>query len=109
MGKRRSRSKTAKGKQKDKLEHVPKKRGRKTNQEHLENLVANYIMGNSSIVRQEIRGWERDIQTDLEDNETEAEILEFIMDPGNTRGRLTLFNQTIHTCWIVKCLLAKAM
>ena len=54
-------------------------------------------MGNSAVVRQEIRGWEQDIQTDPEDNEIEAEILDFITDPGNTRGRLTLFQQTIHT------------
>ena len=61
MGKFRLRSETAKGKKKVQLEQVPKKRGRKTNQEHLENLVANYIMGNSSPVRQQIRGWERDL------------------------------------------------
>ena len=66
-------------------------------------------MGNSSIVRQEIRGWEREIQTDPEDNETEAEILDFIIDPGNARGHLTLFNQTIRTYLIVKCLIAKAI
>ena len=66
-------------------------------------------MGNSSKTRQEIRGWERDIQIDPEDNETETEIMDFITDPGNTRGRLTLFQQTIHTYWILKCLLAKAM
>ena len=66
-------------------------------------------MGNSVAVCQEIRGWERDIQTDLEDNETETEILDFIIDPGNTRGCLTLFQQTIHTYWILKSLLAKAI
>lgn len=67
------------------------------------------MLGNSPVVRQEIRGWEREIQTDPEDNEAEAEILDFITDPGNTRGRLTLLNQTIHTYWIMKCLIAKAM
>ena len=35
--------------------------------------------------------------------------MDFITNPGNTMGRLTLFQQTIHTYWIVKCLLAKAM
>ena len=44
-----------------------------------------------------------------EDNEAEEEILDFINDPANTRGRLTLFQQTIHTYWTMKCLLAKAM
>lgn len=40
----------------------------------------------------QIRGWERDLQTDPEDTEVEAEILDFIHDPGNTRGRLSVFN-----------------
>ena len=35
--------------------------------------------------------------------------MDFITDPSNTRGRLTLFHQTVHTYYIVKCLLAKAM
>ena len=109
MGKRGLRSEIAKGKQQIQQEQASKKRGRKTNQEHLENLVVNYILGNSSPTRKQIRGWERDLQTDPEDNEAEADILDFIQDPGNTRGRLTLFNQTIHTYWLVKCLLAKAI
>ena len=44
-----------------------------------------------------------------EDNEAEAEILYFITYPGHTRGHLTLFNQTVHTYWIVKCLIAKSI
>ena len=109
MGKRRQRADNAKGKQQMELENDAKRRGRKTNQERLETLAASYVLGNSSEVRQEIRGWEKEIQIDPEDNEAEAEILDFITDPGNTRGRLTLFNQTIHTYWIVKCLIAKAI
>jgi hypothetical protein len=57
----------------------------------------------------QIRGWERDLQTDPEDTEAEADILDFIYDPGNTRGHLSLFNQAIHTYWLMKCLLAKAI
>ena len=66
-------------------------------------------MGNSATVRQEIKRWEKEIHTDLEDQETKAEILDFITDPGNTRGRLTLFQQTVHTYQILKSLLAKAI
>ena len=66
-------------------------------------------MGYSSTVRQEIRGWEREIQTDEEDTDAEAEIMHFITDPSNTRGHLSLFHQTVHTYWIVKCFLAEAM
>ena len=35
--------------------------------------------------------------------------MDFITNPSNTHGHLSLFHQTIHTYWIVKCLLAKAM
>ena len=35
--------------------------------------------------------------------------MDFITDPRNTRGRLSLLNQTVHTYWIMKCVLAKAM
>jgi hypothetical protein len=108
MGKCGLRSETTKGKQVQQ-EQLPQKRGRQTNQEHLENLVFNYILGNSSPTRMQIRGWERDLQTDPEDTEAEADILDFIHDPGNTRGRLSLFNQAIHTYWLMKCLLAKAI
>ena len=61
MGKKRQRADSARGKQQIELENVPKRRGRKTNQEHLETLAANYVLGNSSEVRQEIRGWEKEI------------------------------------------------
>jgi len=30
-------------------------------------------------------------------------------NPGNTRGRLTLYRQALHTYWVLKHLLAKAM
>jgi len=30
-------------------------------------------------------------------------------DPGNTRGRLTLYRRALHTYWVLKHLLAKAM
>jgi len=30
-------------------------------------------------------------------------------DPGNTRGRMTLYKQTLHVYWVMKRLLAKAM
>ena len=45
-----------------------------------------YSLGYYSQVRQEIHGWEREIHTNEEDNEAEAEILDFVTDPGNTQG-----------------------
>ena len=35
--------------------------------------------------------------------------MDFVTDPGNTRGHLSLFSQTVHKYWIVKCLISKAM
>ena len=66
-------------------------------------------MGNLATVRQDIKGWEKEIYRDHEDIETEVDILDFTMDPGNTRGHLTLFQQTVHTYWILKSFLAKAI
>ena len=109
MGKRHNRTATDKGKQQAQTEPAPKKRGRKTYLEHLETLAVNYVMSNPSAVRNDIRGWEQEKQQEPEDMETEAEILNFITDPGHTRGRFTLFNQTVHTYWILKCLIAKAV
>lgn len=108
MGKRRSTGQASKGKQAQPVYPLNKRR-RKSNLEKLQQLAGNYEMGNSVTVRQAIKGWEKEIHTEPEDNEAEADILDFITDPGNTRGRLTLFQQTVHTYWILKSLLAKAI
>ena len=35
--------------------------------------------------------------------------MDFISDPGSTRGRVSLFQQSVKTYWKMKCVLAKAM
>ena len=102
--------KTDKGKQKM-VQPTEKnmKRERKTKEEVLLNLSTTYSLGNSSHVKQQIHGWEREIQQNEEDSDVEAEILDFVTNPGNNRGRLSLFNQTVHTYWIAKFLIAKTM
>lgn len=43
-------------------------------------------------------------------SESELEDWEYILsNPGNTRGRMTLYKQTLHVYWVMKRLLAKAM
>ena len=32
-----------------------------------------------------------------------------LMDPGNTKGRMSLYKQALHIYWVLKRLLAKAM
>lgn len=35
---------------------------------------------------------------------------EFLLhDPGNTRGRMSLFKQSLHIYWVMKRILAKAL
>ena len=109
MGKRRATNQSGKGKQVKQEESKPKKRGRKSTQERMETLLDSYVQTNTSRTRQEIRGWEKEIQIEPEDIAAEEDALDFIKDPANTRGRLSLFQQTIHTYWTMKCLLAKAM
>ena len=73
------------------------------------NISQAYYFGNTPQTRNIIQGWEKSSYSNEEDNEAEAEIMDFITDPGNTRGCLSLFNQTVHMYWIMKCVLAKAM
>jgi len=43
-------------------------------------------------------------------SESEMEDWEYLLpDPGNTRGRMTLYKQALHVYWVMKRLLAKAM
>lgn len=43
-------------------------------------------------------------------SESELEDWEYLLpDPGNMRGRMTLYNQSLHVYWVMKRLLVKAM
>lgn len=43
-------------------------------------------------------------------SDSEMEDWEFLLhDPGNTRGRMSLFKQSLHIYWVMKRLLAKAL
>ena len=45
-----------------------------------------------------------------EQSEFEMEDWEYLLlDPGNTRGRMSLYKQALHVYWVMKRLLAKAM
>jgi len=51
---------------------------------------------------------ESSILEEQSDSEIE-ELAEEVTDPGNTRGRMTLYRQSLHIYWVLKCLLAKAL
>ena len=85
------------------------KRGRRLKKEIMENLFEVYAAGNSLQIRNVIHGWERESDSKEEDIEVQEENMDFVFVPGSTRGWLSLFHQSIHTYWALKCVLAKAL
>ena len=85
------------------------RRGRKSNEQVLQDIAQVYESGNLAQIKTKIHGWE--IQTNNEDEDMEDQIskMDFITDPGSTRGRVSLFQQSVKTYWKMKCLLAKAL
>ena len=85
------------------------KRGRNSNKKILENIADLYDSFNQVHIRETIEGQKRqsdDEDDDLKEQETR---MDFISNPGNTRGRFSLFQQSVKTYWKFKCVLAKAM
>ena len=87
----------------------PSKRGRKTTKEVMENIYNIYEKRNPTHIRDTIHGWERENNHEYEEIKKQKAILDFIYDPRNTRGRLSLFYQSVNTYWKIKCVIANAM
>ena len=66
-------------------------------------------MGTPGHIKSLISGWEQDLKTKVEEYIPDDEMDHMLTDPGNTRGRLSLFKQSIHIYWTMKCLMAKAI
>lgn len=67
-----------------------------------------YQSNTNPAVRRIIRHLEE--ETLQEQSEDEMEEWEFLLhDPGHTRGRMSLFKQSLHIYWVMKGLLAKAL
>ena len=77
--------------------------------EIMESVFKAYSTGNPPQIRNVIQGWDRNSNSNEEDREGQEESMDFVNAPRNTRGRLSLFHQTIHTDWTLKCILGKAM
>ena len=96
-----------KGKQNKGMSKVgPSRRGRNFGKEIMENLFDAYGADTSSQVKSLTSGWERDCQT-KEEGEIQEEAMEFLKYPSNTRSRVSLFQQYIHSYWTMKYLLVK--
>ena len=65
--------------------------------EVMENLFDIYSSGKPPQIHNIIEGWERESNNKEEYIELQEDTMDFISDPRNTRGRLTLFHQSIHT------------
>lgn len=67
-----------------------------------------YREGTSEDIRRIIQDMEANLREEQSDSETE-EWAEMIRDSGNTWGRMTLYRQSLHIYWVLKCLLAKVL
>ena len=65
---------------------------KKTRKEVMENIFDIYVAGNPPQVRNIIQGWERESNQKEEDIEQQEATMDFISDPENIRGRLSLFH-----------------
>ena len=85
-----------------------RRRGRRTTQSVVQEATQAYQEGTNEDIRRIIQNLESEVLEEQSASETE-EWTEMIRDPGNTRGKLTLYRQSLHIYWVLKCLLAKAM
>ncbi len=74
----------------------PNKRARRTGKEHMQTLINAYMVGNLPKVRAQIAKWERGLNDSITNYYIEKDEWESMVKyQGNTRGRHTLFWQTI--------------
>ena len=81
----------------------------KQKKEVMENIFDLYAAENPTQICNTIQGWERESNHDEDEIKQQEATMDFLLDPRNTRGRLSLFHQSIHTYWILKCVLEKEM
>lgn len=82
--------------------------GRRTTQSVVQEAAQAYQGGTNEDIRCIIQNLESSVLEEQSASETK-EWAEMVRDPRNTRGRLTLYRQSLHIYWALKCLLAKAM
>ena len=98
-----------KGEQPTSKQH--QKRGRKSTQQHLELLVQTFTSDIPNSVRSDINGWETEVLNNLEreDEMASEDMQNVVNDTGRTQGQISLFQQSVRTYWLIKCLLAMAV
>ena len=99
------------GKGKQASPELHRKRGFKTVEQRLEPMVRNFMHDIPPPIRDRVYGWESEIldTLDSQDDKASTDMQTVSPDPGHTRGRTSLYQQSIRTYWVIKCLLAKAI
>lgn len=86
----------------------PVRKTRRTVDHRVRRAERAYQSNTNPAVRRIIRHLEEEtLQEQSEDEMEEWELL--LHDPGHTRGRMSLFKQSLHIYWVIKGLLAKAL
>jgi len=87
-----------------------KKRGRKSEKDHIKTIIDAYMEGNQKEVRDQINSWEHDLRDNLRYIDIPMEEWErMVQDLGTMNGRQSLFKKTLHEYWIMKNVVARAM
>lgn len=95
------------GKQEER-EPSPARKYRKTLEKKIQFAEQAYRENTNKDIRRIIQDLEEEVAQ--AQSGSEMEDWEYLLpDPGNTRGRMTLYKQALHLYWLMKRLLAKAM
>lgn len=103
-------ARNARGSKKDTPEpsRRPGRKARQTVEHKIQRVERAYMQNTNPKIRRIIQNMEDEaIQAQLESEMEDWELL--VHDPGNTRGRMSLFKQSLHMYWVMKRLLAKAL
>ena len=75
----------------------------------MENLTSTYEENTVEDIKKTIDEWERVSEEEETDIREQQSRMEFILDPGSTRRKFSLFQQSVQTYWKIKRVLAKTM
>lgn len=86
----------------------PGRRARQTFEHKIQHAERAYVQNTNPKIRRIIQNMEEEAIQAQSDSEMEDwELL--VHDPGNTRGRMSLFKESLHIYWVMKQFLAKAL
>jgi len=76
----------------------------------MKSIIDSYMAGNPPEIREQIAGWERELNSISKNQEVPREEWErMVLDPGNAWSHNSFFNKTLQQYWIMKHVVARAM